>query len=115
MKKIFIISLLFLSCKKETIKTNEDKVITHYTVSFKYEGTYQPQCFVNGVNVDSQEGYDVKTGDSVRIETSSNGITNTQTMYTYYNQQSNSILINGVVKSKKTCNCMSLNNKYNVN
>ena len=117
MKKLFIISILFLSCKKETITTNQNNIINHYTVSFKVSGDGYPlsQCFINGESVDVNEGYDVQTGDSVRIMSYQGAYTNTQTMVSTYKDQSTSIIINGVTKSKQSCNCKILQNKYNVN
>jgi hypothetical protein len=116
MKKLFIISVLFFGCQKQDIKpTTTNKVINHYVVSFKADGMLLPQCFINGKSVDPQQGYDVQTGDSVRITSHQSGYTNTATMQTGYFHQTTSILINGVTKSNKSCNCNTLNNKYNVN
>lgn len=117
MKKIFIISILFLSCKKETITTNDtSKVVNHYTASFKISGKDIPymRCFINGQEVDSQQGYDVQTGDSIRITSNQGSHTNTQTMYQWSENQTSSILINGVTKSSRSCTCKILTNKYNV-
>jgi hypothetical protein len=118
MKKLFILSALFFSCEKQDIKpTTTNKVINHYTASFKISGKDIPymRCFINGQEVNSQEGYDVKTGDSIRITSNQGSYTNTQTMYQWSENQTSSIMINGVTKSSRSCTCMLLNNKYNVN
>jgi len=119
MKKIFVLSLLFLSCEKEDLTTKktivENKVINHSTVSFNVTGINNPQCYINGKLVDRLQGYDVKTGDSIRITSIGSCYTLTADMSYHCPEQTSSILINGVTKSQKSCSCSVMNNKYNVN
>ena len=74
-----------------------------------------PQCYINGKLVDYSQGYDVVTGDSVRMSTSSSCYTLTADMSQYCDLQTSRIIINGVTKSEKSCTCLRMTNKYNVN
>jgi len=113
MKKVFlIISLSFIGCEKEEIKSSTTPTISHYTARFSVDSPSSTECFINGEQVELNEGYEVMTGDTLTMESHVMTHTITATMQTYWDYHSNFIEIDGVKKLKESCSCAQLNSTY---
>lgn len=115
MKKVFlIIGISLIGCKKEDIKSSSTTTISHYTARFSVDYLSSTKCFINGDQVELNEGYDVMTGDVLTMESWVGTHTISATMQTYSDYHSNFIEINGVKKLNESCACSQLNSTYTV-